>query len=93
MISDFRETGNTDSYTQFLELRILIKIRLQITERIQELELFFEDNIRDVKVSYIEKARLKLKKLLMYDPDVLNKMQTNDNNFEKDREFEDLKSI
>ena len=44
-------------------------------------------------MSYIEKARLKLKKLLMYDPDVLNKMQTNDNNFEKDREFEDLKSI
>lgn len=53
--------------------------------------MFFEENIRDVKVAYIEKARIKLKKLLMYDPDVLNKMQNTNINNDQNREFEDNK--
>ena len=52
------------------ELEILIKkyneLRESFSKKINELEDFYEDNIEDVKVSNFEKARLRLKKLLIY---------------------------
>ena len=47
-------------------------IRESISKRINELEEFYEDNIEDVRVSNFEKARLRLKKLLMYTYENIN---------------------
>ena len=61
------------------EYEIIIKkyngLRMSISKRINELEDFYEDNIEDVCVSNFEKARLRLKKLLMYSYDNINKVE------------------
>lgn len=61
------------------EYEIIIKkyngLRMSISKRINELEEFYEDNIEDVRVSNFEKARLRLKKLLMYSYDNINKVE------------------
>ena len=61
------------------EIGIIIKkfngLRESISKRINELEDFYEDNIEDVRVSNFEKARLRLKKLLMYNYDNINKIE------------------
>ena len=61
------------------EFEIAIKkyngLRESISKRINELEDFYEDNIEDVRVSNFEKARLRLKKLLMYSYDNVNKVE------------------
>jgi hypothetical protein len=49
--------------------------------------MFFEDNIGDTKVFAIEKARIRLKKLLMYDPDVLNKVE---NDYRQNNQYKEL---
>ena len=61
------------------ELEILIKkyngLPESISKRINELEDFYEDNIEDVRVSNFEKARLRLKKLLMYSYENINRVE------------------
>ena len=61
------------------EMEKLIKkynaLRSSISKRINELEDFYEDNIEDVRVSNFEKARLRLKKLLMYSYETINKVE------------------
>lgn len=61
------------------DLEIIIKkyngLRESISKRINELEDFYEDNIEDVRVSNFEKARLRLKKLLMYSYENINKVE------------------
>jgi len=61
------------------EYEIIVKkfngLRMSISKRINELEDFYEDNIEDVRVSNFEKARLRLKKLLMYSYDNINKVE------------------
>ncbi len=61
------------------DLEIIIKkyngLRESISKRINELEEFYEDNIEDVRVSNFEKARLRLKKLLMYSYENINKVE------------------
>ena len=61
------------------EMEKLIKkynaLRSNISKRINELEDFYEDNIEDVRVSNFEKARLRLKKLLMYSYETINKVE------------------
>ena len=61
------------------DLEIIIKkyngLRESISKRINELEDFYEDNIEDVRVSNFEKARLRLKKLLMYSYENINRIE------------------
>ena len=61
------------------EVQLLIKkynsLRESISKRINELEDFYEDNLEDVRVSNFEKARLRLKKLLMYSYENINKIE------------------
>ena len=61
------------------DLEILIKkyngLRESISKRINELEEFYEANIEDVRVSNFEKARLRLKKLLMYSYENINRIE------------------
>ena len=61
------------------DIEIIIKkyngLRESISKRINELEDFYEDNIEDVRVSNFEKARLRLKKLLMYSFENINRVE------------------
>ena len=71
------EKENKDENDEDLEL--LIKkyngLRESISKRINDLEDFYEDNIEDVRVSNFEKARLRLKKLLMYSFENINRIE------------------
>ena len=71
------EKENKDENDEDLEL--LIKkyngLRESISKRINELEDFYEDNFDDVRVSNFEKARLRLKKLLMYSYENINRVE------------------
>ena len=51
------------------------ELRESITKRINELEDFYENNIEDIRVNNFEKARLRLKKLLMYDIETINRIE------------------
>ena len=65
-------------------------LRESIGKRINELETFYEDNIEDVRVSNFEKARLRLKKLLMYSYENINKIENSSqqqNIFIKDESY------
>jgi hypothetical protein len=57
------------------EKKEFMELREEITKRINELEDFYEENIEDIRVNNIEKARLRLKKLLMYDIETKNKIE------------------
>ena len=76
---NYKESENENEKDNDEELGLLIKryngLRLSISRRINELEDFYEDNIEDVRVSNFEKARLRLKKLLMYSYDNINKIE------------------
>ena len=76
---NYEENENENEKDNDEELGLLIKryngLRLSISRRINELEDFYEDNIEDVRVSNFEKARLRLKKLLMYSYDNINKIE------------------
>ena len=58
-----------------LTLKKYSGLRESIGKRINELETFYEDNIEDVRISNFEKARLRLKKLLMYNYENINKIE------------------
>ena len=61
------------------DIEIIIKkyngLRESISKRINELEEFYEENIEDVRVNNFEKARLRLKKLLMYSYENINRVE------------------
>ena len=60
------------------------ELRESITKRINELEDFYENNIEDIRVNNFEKARLRLKKLLMYDIEIINRIENE--NYDDDDE-------
>ena len=49
-------------------------LRESINERIEELDKFFEDNFDQPFVFNFEKGRIRLKKLLMYEPGLINQL-------------------
>ena len=73
------ENNKEKDITKEDEFQIAIKkyntLRESISKRINELETFYEDNIEDIRVSNFEKARLRLKKLLMYSYENLTKIE------------------
>ena len=62
-----KEKEESDEKKIEKEKKEFMELREEITKRINELEDFYEENIEDIRVNNIEKARLRLKKLLMYD--------------------------
>lgn len=76
---NYEQTENEKTNEDNDELDMTIKkfngLRESISKRINELEEFYEDNIEDIRVSNFEKARLRLKKLLMYTYDNINRVE------------------
>ena len=70
-----KEKTNEDDEEIELAIKKYNGLRESISKRINELEEFYEDNIEDIRVSNFEKARLRLKKLLMYTYDNINKIE------------------
>ena len=80
--SDSEKNNNEEKEKETIELdefELILKkyngLRESIGKRINELENFYEDNIEDVRVSNFEKVRLRLKKLLMYNYETINKIE------------------
>ena len=44
------------------------------------MEIFYEDNISESLIFLVENSKIKLKKILMYNADILNKIESNANN-------------
>ena len=76
---NYEQTENEKTNEDDEEIELAIKkyngLRESISKRINELEEFYEDNIEDIRVSNFEKARLRLKKLLMYTYDNITKIE------------------
>ena len=78
--SDLEKENNEEKETiEQDEFELIVKkynaLRESISKRINELENFYEENIEDVRVSNFEKARLRLKKLLMYNYETITKIE------------------
>ena len=56
-----------------------IELRHSIENRIEELEDFFEDNFDNEFIFYFERGRYKLKKLLMYEPNLIDEINNGKN--------------
>ena len=69
------EKTNEDNEDLDMTIKKFNNLRESISKRINELEEFYEDNIEDIRVSNFEKARLRLKKLLMYTYDNINRVE------------------
>ena len=78
------ESDNENNYkgkgsTEDDEYKFIIKkynlFRESIGKRINELENFYEENLEDIRIAHFEKARLRLKKLLMYSYENINKIE------------------
>lgn len=61
-------------------------MREKVSSRIDDIEEFYEMNIHDSKVNHFEKMRLKLKKLLVYQPHTLNQIENQQNYKENQRQ-------
>ena len=77
--NNFKNNNKEKETTESDELELIIKkyndLRQSIGKRINELENFYEENIEDVRVSNFEKARLRLKKLLMYNYETITRVE------------------
>ena len=78
------ESDNENNYkvkgsTEDDEYKFIVKkynhFRESIGKRINELENFYEENLEDIRIAHFEKARLRLKKLLMYSYENINKIE------------------
>ena len=56
------------------------ELREKIEDRIEEIENYYEYNFDKPNSKYFEKGRMKLKKLLMYEPSTVNEMYLGENN-------------
>ena len=55
------------------------ELRLSITNRIEEIEEFFDDNFYNEFIFYFERGKYILKKLLMYEPNLLDEIDNGKN--------------
>ena len=73
LIKEIQETNNYEKTLEFNELRN------SITLRIEEIDNFFEQNFDKPFIFNFEKGRIRLKKLLMYEPELLNQFENGKN--------------
>ena len=58
-----------------------LDLRESIEDRIEEIENFYEINFDQPYAQHFEKGRIKLKKLLMFEPFAINEIKVGNNNF------------
>jgi hypothetical protein len=77
--SENEKNDNEKGSTEEEEYKFIVKkynhYRESIGKRINELENFYEENLEDIRIAHFEKARLRLKKLLMYNYENINKIE------------------
>ena len=77
--SENEKNDNEKGSTEEEEYKFIVKkynhYRESIGKRINELENFYEENLEDIRIAHFEKARLRLKKLLMYSYENINKIE------------------
>ena len=77
--SENEKNDNERGSTEEEEYKFFVKkynhYRESIGKRINELENFYEENLEDIRIAHFEKARLRLKKLLMYNYENINKIE------------------
>ena len=77
--SENEKNDNERGSTEEEEYKFCVKkynhYRESIGKRINELENFYEENLEDIRIAHFEKARLRLKKLLMYSYENINKIE------------------
>ena len=73
--NNYKEKGSTEDDEYKFIIKKYNHFRESICKRINELENFYEENLEDIRVSHFEKARLRLKKLLMYSFENINKIE------------------
>jgi hypothetical protein len=61
-------------------MEIYLDLRDKIEDRIEEIENYYELNFDKPNSQYFEKGRMKLKKLLMYEPSAVSEMNLGGNN-------------
>ena len=54
-------------------------LRESIKKRIDDLDAFFEDNFDNEFITYFEKGRIKLKKIIQYEPNLINEIDNGNN--------------
>ncbi len=72
-----KDRYNDENIESYLELRESIE------DRIEEIENFYEINFDQPYAQHFEKGRMKLKKLLIFEPFVMNEIKVNNNNYNK----------
>ena len=68
LVTELKDNNNNEKNEEYL------KLRESIENRIEEIDKFFELNFDKPYVFYFEKGRIRLKKLLMYEPTLLNQL-------------------
>ena len=71
----YKEKGSTEDDEYKFIIKKYNHFRESICKRINELENFYEENLEDIRIAHFEKARLRLKKLLMYSYENINKIE------------------
>ena len=73
LIRELRSLPGNKKSEEFYSLRESIK------KRIDDLDIFFEDNFDDEFIIYFERGRYKLKKLIQYEPNLINEIDNGNN--------------
>ena len=73
--NNYKEKGSTEDDEYKFIIKKYNHFRESICKRINELENFYEENLEDIRIAHFEKARLRLKKLLMYSYENINKIE------------------
>ena len=73
--NNYKEKGSTEDDEYKFIIKKYNHFRESICKRINEFENFYEENLEDIRIAHFEKARLRLKKLLMYSYENINKIE------------------
>ena len=73
LLIELRANQDQNKLEEFKELR------LSIINRIEEIEEFFDDNFYNEFIFYFERGKYILKKLLMYEPNLLDEIDNGKN--------------
>ena len=66
LIAEVNASQDSDRWAELLQQ--YSRLRAQIKARMEELSIFYDENVDDEKIQFVEKLRLKLKRALFNKP-------------------------